>query len=128
MRALPLLVLLATASACKAEDDGRTVTPPGDGNGGNGNDINTSSGNDSNSGTGTLTRKVCVVLDLEDPFACPDIADARDVLIKIVGTTATAISDATGTFTIDTTTATSTSARRAAIAGSAVVRASAVWR
>jgi hypothetical protein len=107
MRVLPWLVLLAAAGACKAEDDGRTVTPPG-GGGGGGADDDDDGGGVSDGGTGALTGEVCIVRDLENPFECPGIAERGDVLVEIVGTTATTTSDSTGAFSIDVTTATST--------------------
>jgi hypothetical protein len=108
MRGLPLLVLLAAASACKAEDDGRTVTPPGGGNGGNGDGIDAGADDGPDAGASALTGEICVVQQLDDPFECPGVAAERDVLVEIVGTTTTATTDAMGQFEIDTTTSTST--------------------
>src|SRR5688572_14915141 len=80
-----LTIVLAAAGCSSSEDDPRMVVPGGGGGGGQTAAPDASTADGGGGGGGSLEGEVCVVLDLGDPFECPGVASARDVLVSVVG-------------------------------------------
>lgn len=99
---LPLLVL--SVAGCAADEDPYPVRPPGGGWGGGAGAGGGGGGGETPDGDlgSELTGRICVVLDWQDPTACPDVAARAGVEVADWWGTDTTTSDADGTFTLTT--------------------------
>lgn len=105
MRIAPLALLIVLLPACGQEDP-RPFRPPGGGTGSStdGPDASLIDA-DIDAAVNRLDGIVCVIDEVDDPFECPDIAAADNVDIAALASGTTAVSDASGLFTIDLTVA-----------------------
>src|SRR5688572_25792486 len=91
-----LAIVLLALAACESEPP-YPVRPPGGGSGDNDPPPDAEPADAANGGA--LTGRICVVDQLDLPFECPAIAQARDVLVE--AGTASVESNQTGEFTLD---------------------------